>query len=201
MKVEELQEDKDFQQFLYEFNTAYRNGLTANSGLSALGHRARKVKDSYLKWATDPDYYDSFNETRKAVWELIIETIIYRVKFKAPEPYVPGNTSDSVPDVYADAVKAVTGPRNKDYGTVLDNFKAISFRAELIAGLVVTPMQVALLSICIKLGRLVNTPNHYDSLVDIIGYCLCMFQLIEHYEDQSKGDYHTRDTDRLPNRG
>lgn len=34
----------------------------------------------------------------------------------------------------------------------------------------IEPNEIPLLMVCVKLSRLVNTPNHVDSLTDIAGY-------------------------------
>lgn len=75
------------------------------------------------------------------------------------------------------ASECINGARAGDYGRAIDNFARI---AEMWTALMpvddqgcrieFTPEDVSNMMICVKLARLVNTPGHTDSLVDICGY-------------------------------
>jgi len=60
--------------------------------------------------------------------------------------------------------------RRDDYGEAADQFKAIAARWSITLGMLVSPAQVALCMIDLKLARLAYDPRHVDSIVDVIGY-------------------------------
>ncbi len=60
--------------------------------------------------------------------------------------------------------------RRDDYGDPAEQFKAIAERWSITLGTRVTPSQVALCMIDLKLARLAYDPGHVDSMVDVIGY-------------------------------
>lgn len=77
------------------------------------------------------------------------------------------------------ANEAVNGERAENYGDQLTNFTniadrmTITLREKLIAP--ITPQEVALLMMDVKLARLVKTGGqHRDSIIDIAGYALCL---------------------------
>lgn len=76
-------------------------------------------------------------------------------------------------DWFCDRAKGIIGgggQRRQDYGDALDSFEAIAKLWSVVLGVDVTAEQVALCQAMLKMGRLLNTPNHEDSWVDIIGY-------------------------------
>jgi len=60
--------------------------------------------------------------------------------------------------------------RRDDYGDPAEQFRAIADRWSITLGTPITPAQVALCMIDLKLSRLAYDPGHVDSLVDVIGY-------------------------------
>ena len=60
--------------------------------------------------------------------------------------------------------------RRDDYGDPAEQFRAIAERWSITLGTPVTPSQVALCMIDLKLARLAYDPGHIDSMVDVIGY-------------------------------
>ena len=70
----------------------------------------------------------------------------------------------------AAAGAAIDGDRHDDYGAVADNWRRIAAMWTAILGVDVTPEQTGLCMIAVKLSRLVNTPDHHDSWVDVAGY-------------------------------
>lgn len=60
--------------------------------------------------------------------------------------------------------------RRDDYGDPADQFKSIAARWSITLDMPVTPAQVALCMIDLKLARLAYDPRHADSVVDVIGY-------------------------------
>lgn len=87
-------------------------------------------------------------------------------------------------NVLEKASDAVNGDRADNYGDQLTNFTniadrmTITLREKLIAP--ITPQEVALLMLDVKLARLVKTGGrHEDSIVDIAGYALCLEKVNE----------------------
>lgn len=75
-----------------------------------------------------------------------------------------------------------TGERNLSYGKPENNFQRI---ANLWNGYFssrkegeIQPHEVALLMILMKIARLINSPTHEDSIVDIVGYTACYADLV-----------------------
>ena len=60
--------------------------------------------------------------------------------------------------------------RRDDYGDPAEQFRAIAARWSITLGTPITPSQVALCMIDLKLARLAYDPGHIDSMVDVIGY-------------------------------
>ena len=82
------------------------------------------------------------------------------------------------PTLAADAVQAVTGPRQRDYAHPKVNFQRIADLWAVILGTQVTPEQVALCMITMKVAREMNRHTR-DNLVDIIGYTLTLDACME----------------------
>ena len=84
-------------------------------------------------------------------------------------------------EILAAAEKCVCGQRDKDYGTPEDSFGLI---AELWAkalkpcvpegtDVCIPPETVALMMALLKVARLIKSPEHLDSWVDLAGYAAC----------------------------
>ena len=79
-------------------------------------------------------------------------------------------------DILKEADALADGTRSCDYGPPLDNHRRIAdiwnVQCEklLAPGCKFTPDLVALMMIGVKLSRLVHSPTHRDSVVDICGY-------------------------------
>jgi hypothetical protein len=77
------------------------------------------------------------------------------------------------PTIAEEALAAVTGPRQRDYAHPKVNFQRIADLWSPVLGVKVTPEQVALCMIQVKVGRLMNRYTR-DSVVDILGYALTL---------------------------
>ncbi|MFZ1413814.1 MAG: DUF6378 domain-containing protein [Defluviicoccus sp.] len=64
--------------------------------------------------------------------------------------------------------------RERICGPAAENFATIAARWSLVLGITVTPAQVALCLIDLKLARLSRDPAHLDSIVDVAGYAACL---------------------------
>ena len=67
--------------------------------------------------------------------------------------------------------------RRDDYGDPAEQFRAIADRWSITLGTPITPSQVALCMIDLKLARLAYDPGHVDSMVDVIGYAALLREL------------------------
>jgi hypothetical protein len=64
----------------------------------------------------------------------------------------------------------VVSRRRREYGEPVELFDDIARRWSLTLGTKVSPAQVALCLIDLKLARLTRDPKHLDSVVDVAGY-------------------------------
>jgi Domain of unknown function (DUF6378) len=64
--------------------------------------------------------------------------------------------------------------RERIYGPPEENFAQVARRWSLVLGISISPMQVALCLIDLKLARLTRDPSHLDSIVDVAGYAACL---------------------------
>jgi len=78
--------------------------------------------------------------------------------------------NDKNKNILQEADELVSGPRNGRYGHPRDSFAQIGRVWAEILGVPVTPEQVGLCMIAMKVCRFVHRPDKLDSLVDICGY-------------------------------
>ena len=77
----------------------------------------------------------------------------------------------------------INGERQQDYGDKLQNFSQIAMlfqgvlATKLRPGSAITPEDVALLMMQVKIARLAKSPDHSDSVLDIAGYAGCYDKL------------------------
>ena len=69
---------------------------------------------------------------------------------------------------------AVVTRRRREYGEPVDLFGQVARRWSLTLGTEISPAQVALCLIDLKLARLARDPKHLDSQVDVAGYAACL---------------------------
>jgi len=68
------------------------------------------------------------------------------------------------------AEKLVNGTRAKDYGDAYENHDRIAKMWSIVLEKEITVEQVYMCMIAVKLSRLMQTPYHQDSAIDICGY-------------------------------
>jgi len=89
----------------------------------------------------------------------------------------------------ADAI--INGDRQQDYGDKLQNFSQIAMlwqgtlATKLAPDAAITPEDVALCMIQVKIARLAKTPDHEDSILDVAGYAGC-YSLIQKERNEDK---------------
>jgi Domain of unknown function (DUF6378) len=76
-----------------------------------------------------------------------------------------------------DEVEAVLAAREAAYGDPARSFAIIAARWSLTLGRQITPSQVALCMIDLKLARLCLDPTHRDSMIDVIGYAALLTEV------------------------
>ena len=81
----------------------------------------------------------------------------------------------------SEAVRLVTGDRQTAYAHPKVNFQRIADLWSPILGIEVTPEQVALCSVQIKIAREIHA-HKADNVIDAIGYLLCLDACIDEEE-------------------
>lgn len=76
------------------------------------------------------------------------------------------------------AIKTVTKERGKVYGSPLHHFERCAKGAEMISACPDPVVRHALSMMWVKMCRLIESPDHLDSVIDIAGYArtICMAQ-------------------------
>lgn len=85
-----------------------------------------------------------------------------------------------------EAAKITTGDRSRDYGRPLLNFLRIGLRWSNFLGVVINPMQVAMMMVDVKIAREQNTSKE-DNWVDTLGYAACASDMNEHMKELGLG--------------
>lgn len=74
-----------------------------------------------------------------------------------------------------DVAKRLTSyDRQLDYGSPIEDFTKQARMWSVILNTNVTPQQIAMCMIAVKLCRLTNSPRHRDSAIDVVGYARCL---------------------------
>jgi hypothetical protein len=64
--------------------------------------------------------------------------------------------------------------RRERYGDVAESFEEIALRWSMVLGITVTPEQVALCMVEVKMARLIRSPRDLDGRTDLAGYAACL---------------------------
>jgi hypothetical protein len=73
---------------------------------------------------------------------------------------------------------AVISRRRCSYGDPANLFERVAARWSQTLGVKVTPPQVAILLIDLKIARLAGDPKHLDSVIDVAGYAACLAEVL-----------------------
>jgi hypothetical protein len=73
-------------------------------------------------------------------------------------------------EILTEALRLTSTDRQKNYGEPLVNHQRIADIWSVLLGVEITPSQVALCMVGVKLARLVETPDHLDSFIDMCAY-------------------------------
>ena len=72
---------------------------------------------------------------------------------------------------------SVVANRRQAYGDPATSMAAVARRWSITLGQTITPAQVTLCLIDLKLARLAHDPGHLDSMVDIAGYAAVLWEV------------------------
>jgi hypothetical protein len=72
---------------------------------------------------------------------------------------------------------AVVRDRRHTYGQPLDLFERVAVRWSQVLRTKVTPAQVIVCLVDLKVARLSHDPRHLDSIIDIAGYAACLAEV------------------------
>jgi hypothetical protein len=75
--------------------------------------------------------------------------------------------------IESEARALVWGARGNDYGKPRQDFARIAGMWSAMLDISITPEQALAMMIALKVARLMQTPDHHDSIVDICGYAIC----------------------------
>jgi hypothetical protein len=81
--------------------------------------------------------------------------------------------------VLEEASRLIDGERSKVYGDPRVNHDRIARLFSVVLGIEVTASTACLLMACVKIARLVQTPDHLDSLVDLAAYAALAAECLE----------------------
>jgi len=73
---------------------------------------------------------------------------------------------------------AVVRDRRRTYGQPRDLFERVAIRWSQVLGITVTPGEVIVCLIDLKVARLTHDPGHLDSITDIAGYAGCLAEVL-----------------------
>jgi len=82
-----------------------------------------------------------------------------------------------------DQTRIILNDRGNIYGSSRTNHERISELWSGYLGSYISPMQVSLMQLLVKVSRLAETPNHQDSLQDVLGYACIYGELLNAYEN------------------
>ena len=82
-----------------------------------------------------------------------------------------------------DEVKGTLHERGRIYGSSRTNHERISELWSGYLGDYISPMQVSMCMLLVKVSRLCESPSHSDSVKDIIGYAAIYNELLNSYEE------------------
>lgn len=81
-------------------------------------------------------------------------------------------------EILAEADRLTHGDRNKNYGTPLVNHQRIAQLWSVWLETEITPAQAAMCLALVKVARLIETPDHEDSPVDLAAYAAIYGEIV-----------------------
>jgi hypothetical protein len=78
--------------------------------------------------------------------------------------------------------------RRSEYGEPSDLFERVAVRWSQVLGSRITPMQVIVCLIDLKVARLAHNPRHLDSVIDVAGYASILAELLSNTSEAPAAD-------------
>ena len=85
---------------------------------------------------------------------------------------------------FLDEIATILASRGSIYGSSQSNHERISELWSAYYGDYISPMQVSIMQLLVKVSGLAETANHQDSVKDIIGYAVNYKELHDHYDQE-----------------
>jgi Domain of unknown function (DUF6378) len=79
---------------------------------------------------------------------------------------------------FLDHAAGLVTRRRRQYGAPIDLFERVAMRWSQVLGTKVTPAQVIVCLVDLKVARLAHDPRHVDSITDIAGYAGCLAEVL-----------------------
>ena len=73
---------------------------------------------------------------------------------------------------------ALVTRRRRQYGAPVDLFERVAMRWSQVLWTKVTPAQIMVCLVDLKIARLTHDPRHLDSITDIAGYAGCLAEVL-----------------------
>ncbi len=89
-------------------------------------------------------------------------------------------------DMFLKHVANVIAERSTQYGDAHSNMTNIAARWSATLGREITPVQVVLCLLDLKLARLAHDPTHEDSAVDVCGYAALLAELSKNPQQEGR---------------
>jgi Domain of unknown function (DUF6378) len=83
-----------------------------------------------------------------------------------------------IAEEFLEHAAALVRRRRREYGAPVDLFERVAVRWSQVLGTSVTPAQVIVCLIDLKVARLTHDPRHFDSITDIAGYAGCLAEVL-----------------------
>ena len=80
-------------------------------------------------------------------------------------------------------MQVILNERGSVYGSSRTNHERISELWTAYLGDYISPMQASMCMLLVKVSRLTETPNHKDSIKDLIGYAAIYNEILDQYEE------------------
>ena len=96
-----------------------------------------------------------------------------------------GNMTQSNVDKFDEILRGL-GERSATYGHPLDSFRRVAQIKQAVSACPDAALRHALEMIGVKMSRLVTTPNHFDSWVDIAGYARAAVMILDAYPKKGR---------------
>ena len=85
-------------------------------------------------------------------------------------------------------IQVILNERGSLYGSSRTNHERISELWSAYLGDYISPMQASMCMLLVKVSRISESPSHFDSVKDILGYAAIYNELINSYENDFGGE-------------